>query len=105
MSVDHLPTAMVPSHTVKPGQRVYSADGTELGVVRGLTEDGFRVRLGEDVAALSLEHAPGGALGEGYVVWRCGDCGEMGALDAGGLPEACPGCGAGREALYVPAED
>lgn len=80
---------------------MYSADGTELGVVGGLTEEGFLVRGGAD--ADSLEAEPGGALGEGYVVWRCADCGEVGDLD--GLPETCPGCGAGREALYAWLED
>lgn len=87
--------------TAKPGQRVYSADGTELGVIGGLTEEGFLVRGGAE--AVSLEHEPGGALGEGYVVWRCADCGEVGELD--GLPGSCPGCGVGPEALYVPLED
>ena len=84
---------------MKPGQRVYSADGDELGVVGGLTERGFLVRAGEN----SLETEPGGALGEGYVVWRCADCGEVGDLDQ--LPESCPGCGADREALYALLED
>lgn len=91
---------MAQEQTVKPGQRVYSADGTEIGVVGGLTDEGFVVRAGGDD---SLEREPGGAFGKGYVVWRCADCGEMGGLDQ--LPESCPGCDAGREALYACLED
>jgi rubrerythrin len=43
-------------------------------------------------------------LGTRYGMWRCGGCGEMGRLRAG-LPAACPGCGAPREALFYWAED
>ena len=84
---------------MKPGQHVYSADGTELGIVGGLTERGFLVRVDPD----SMEAEPGGAFGEGYVVWRCADCGEVG--DLASVPDSCPGCGAGREALYALLED
>ena len=38
------------------------------------------------------EHDPGQEFGEGYIMWRCENCGEMGELDDG-LPEECPNCG------------
>lgn len=42
-------------------------------------------------------------FGEAHLVWRCDDCGELGPLTA--FPTACPGCGAGREALFYCTED
>lgn len=43
--------------------------------------------------------------GTGYGMWRCGVCGETGRLRGSVLPDACPGCGAGREELGYVAED
>jgi rubrerythrin len=53
---------------------------------------------------VSEAEAPGQEFGEGYIRWRCTDCGEMGELDDG-LPEACPNCGAPKEALAKQRED
>ncbi|WP_254863992.1 DUF7130 family rubredoxin-like protein [Halovivax gelatinilyticus] len=40
----------------------------------------------------------------GSTLWRCGDCGEMGAL-ADSLPAECPACAAPREVLFYWEED
>ena len=106
---------------IEPGVAVYDDDGNELGVITGLTGEGFEVAIDEDfehtdeggrtqdaetpsaseqvgdstdVAEESSEqeHEPGQEFGEGYLMWRCEECGEMGDLDDG-LPEACPNCG------------
>jgi rubrerythrin len=90
--------------TVKPGQVVFDDEGNELGLVRGLTEEGFQIRLGERVGHLDLGTDPGHAFGEGYLMWRCSECGEMGELE-GGYPEACPNCGTPKRHLYAWLED
>jgi len=53
---------------------------------------------------VSNEETPGQEFGEGYIMWRCTDCGEMGELDDG-LPAECPNCGAPKEALAKQRED
>lgn len=101
--------------TIENGQTVYTEDGDELGIVTGATTDGFTVSVNEDVEYRSEEvesttgaggatadeeseeidaeeHDPGHEFGEGYIMWRCEECGEMGEL-ADGLPEECPNCG------------
>ena len=90
--------------TVKPGQRVYDDEGTELGLIRGLTEEGFQVRIGDSVEHLDLETDPGHEFGEGYLMWRCDECGEMGDLE-GGYPEECPNCGTPKRNIYAWVED
>ena len=87
------------------GRRVYTESGRELGTVRGVDEDGFYVTTREGIASLSIEHQRAGhEFGEGYLTWRCSDCGEVGDLD-GGVPEGCPNCDAPREHLYYWIED
>ena len=101
--------------TIENGETVYGEDGEELGIVTGATTDGFTVSVNEDVQYRSEEvesttgagdatadeeseeiesekHDPGSEFGEGYIMWRCEECGEMGELDDG-LPEECPNCG------------
>jgi rubrerythrin len=86
------------------GQRVYDADGTKLGTVRGFDEDGFFVTTREGIEALSVEHERAGhEFGGAELVWRCSQCGAIGEL--GDLPEECPDCGAPREDLYYWTED
>lgn len=96
---DEQPTASEPAAT-ELGQFVYDDSGTELGKIQGFTEAGFEVSIHEHV---SLEHEPGQAFGEGYLMWKCTNCGEMGKLD--GMPEECPNCGAPKEDLYARIED
>jgi len=90
--------------SVKPGQRIYDDEGNELGIVRGFTEEGFQVSVGDTVDRSDHEVDPGQEFGEGYPMWRCSVCGEMGDLE-GGDPETCPNCGTGAEDLYAWLED
>lgn len=93
------------SPLVRPGQTVYTRDGTAIGDVRGLDRGGMFVSVRDGIESLSIEHARSGqCFGEAELVWRCMDCGEMGEL-AGGLPDACPGCGTSREGLMYWTED
>ena len=107
--------------TIEDGATVYTEDGAELGVITGSTTDGFAVSVNEEVEYVAREiesdeaeraggeeeteaieeesrgiepqeSDPGPAFGEGFLMWRCDDCGEMGELEEG-LPETCPNCG------------
>ena len=87
------------------GKTVYDEDGNQLGTIRGFDEAGFYVTMREGYEALSVEHArTGHEFGEGYLMWRCTQCGEMGEIDDG-LPDECPNCGAPKEDLYYWTED
>lgn len=96
--------------SVERNEEIFTNDGTLVGVVGDVTEDGFEV---ETVADASVEHGdgtvseeenPGQEFGEGYIMWRCTECGEMGELEDG-LPEECPSCGAPKEAIAKQRED
>jgi len=81
------------------GRTVYDADGTALGTIRGVDEDGFFVTTRDGIEVLSIEHERAGhEFGEAELVWRCSQCGAVGDLDE--MPEGCPDCGAPREDLY-----
>jgi len=87
------------------GQTLYSEDGTPVGTVRGMEEEGVFVSMRDGVASMSIEHARSGqAFGEAELVWRCMTCGEMGYI-SGGLPDRCPNCRSGREELMYWTED
>ncbi|MBX0297948.1 DUF7130 family rubredoxin-like protein [Haloarcula nitratireducens] len=119
------------STSIEAGLMVYDLDGSELGVITGMTNRGFEVSMQaeiEDVdedgyATLASpaeereqavttneeslhkseqENNPGGEFGEGYIMWRCENCGEMGDLDDG-LPTECPACGS--DAVHKQRED
>ncbi|MBX0287708.1 hypothetical protein EGH22_15340 [Halomicroarcula sp. F28] len=96
--------------SVQRNEEIFNDDGTLVGVVGDATEAGFTV---ETVASATVEHGdaaanqeeePGQEFGEGYIMWRCTECGEMGELDDG-LPEECPNCGEPKEALATQRED
>ncbi|MFB6295358.1 MAG: rubredoxin-like domain-containing protein [Halobacteriales archaeon] len=89
--------------TVDIGQAVFDEAGNELGSVRGVTENGFVVATGEGIEALSIAHERAGEAGTAELMWRCGDCGEMGDIE--NLPDSCPGCGAAAEAIYYYVDD
>jgi len=93
--------------TIESGEPIYDEEGTELGVVTGSTADGLTVSVNEEVEYVSndesgtgetsenidpSDHDPGPEFGEGYLMWRCEECGEMGELDDG-FPDECPNCG------------
>ena len=87
------------------GQTVYDEDGEALGNVRGLEEGGFFVSTREGVESLSVEHSRAGhEFGEGELMWRCTECGEMGEIDDG-IPDECPNCGEPKEVLMYWTED
>ena len=106
---------------IETGAVVYDHEGNELGVIDGLTSEGFEVVTEVEIESVDdeghaevadtdaeseqaaktnqenletseQEHNPGQEFGEGYIMWRCTDCGEMGELDDG-LPTECPNCG------------
>ena len=87
------------------GTVVYTEDGTKIGRIRGVDEDGIYVTLRDGIEGLSVEHVRSGhEFGEAELMWRCWECGELGRLDSD-LPNACPSCGAQREDLYYWTED
>lgn len=86
-----------------PGQRLYDETGREVGVIRAITEYGVEVNTHSDIDILSLRHIPGQQFGEGYLLWRCSECGELGDVEE--IPDRCPNCGSSREALYAYLED
>jgi len=96
--------------SVQRNEEIFTDDGTLVGVVGDPTQDGFTV---ETVASVTVEHGdaarhddedPGQEFGEGYIMWRCTECSEMGELDDG-FPETCPNFGAPREAITTDRED
>ncbi len=87
------------------GQSLYDKSGNEVGEIRGFDDAGVYVTMREGYEALSVEHArTGHEFGEGYLMWRCSECGEMGELDDD-IPEECPNCGTPKENLYYWTED
>jgi rubredoxin len=89
--------------SVEPGEQVYDEDGHLLGVVSGITDDGFEAEALDDGTG-SSEEIPGQEFGEGYLMWRCTECGEMDEIEDG-LPGSCPSCGAEKEAITEVRED
>ncbi|WP_435098127.1 DUF7130 family rubredoxin-like protein [Halorubrum sp. N11] len=91
---------------VTPGESVYDEDGQVLGQVSKYTGDGFEVATTESgsTGGDDAETIPGQEFGEGYLMWRCSECGEMGDLE-GGMPESCPECGAPEEEIVAVEED
>ena len=87
------------------GQTVYDDEGEELGHIRGFERGGFFVSTREGVESMSVEHSRAGhEFGEGELMWRCTNCGEMGEIDEG-IPDECPNCGASKEELMYWTED
>jgi len=85
------------------GTEVCDESGTQLGRVRGFDEHGFYVTTDEGIEALSSEHVTAGNPGKAELMWRCWQCGEMGAIED--IPEGCPACGAPKEDIYYWQED
>lgn len=107
--------------SIESGDTVYDDDGRVLGIVTDFTDEGFAVEViqagpdvteaegtsgetGDDIEDDDTEDIPGKDFGEGYLMWRCEDCGEMGDLDDG-IPEECPNCGAPKEHIHMAQED
>lgn len=93
-----------PEPRVLVGQPVYDDDGTEIGRIRGVIEDGFEVATGEGIEAMSVAHSRAGhSLARGELTWQCAECGAIGDIES--LPETCPDCGAPAEDIYYRTED
>jgi rubredoxin len=101
--------------SIETGDTVYDDDGRVLGIVTEFTDEGFAVQVVQAGPSVSdvdhddhdgedTEDIPGKDFGEGYLMWRCEDCGEMGDLDDG-IPEQCPECGAPKEHIHMAQED
>ena len=87
------------------GETVYNEEGEEIGEIRGFERGGFFVTTRDGVESLSVEHSRAGhEYGEGELMWRCTNCGEMGEIDHG-IPDECPNCGEPKEALMYWTED
>jgi rubrerythrin len=95
------PTASDIERQASVGEKVFNADGEELGVVRELINGGLVVSV--DLGAGEHQRSTSGEFGEAYLMWRCMECGEMGDIDE--LPDQCPNCEAERESLYYWTED
>jgi len=94
---------------IEAGDIVYNDDGTAVGIVRRVSSGTVTVDTADEVTSAdgSLnndETVPGDEFGEGFLMWRCIDCGEMGDLDDG-RPDGCPNCGAPQNALAKARED
>ena len=104
--------------SIESGDTVYDEDGRVLGLVTEFTDEGFAVEVisagpnvtesdgssGDTVDDEDTEDIPGKDFGEGYLMWRCEDCGEMGELEDN-IPEECPNCGAPKEHIHMAQED
>lgn len=89
--------------SIEPGELVYDSDHQIVGRVSGVTDDSFEAEV-IDPSEHEMEELPGQEFGEGYLMWRCIDCGEMDELSEG-VPESCPNCSAPPEAIAVVEED
>lgn len=97
------PQNRVQSVSIEPGELVYDSNRQVVGQVSGLIDGGFEAEemAGEES---EVEEMPGKEFGEGYLMWRCGECGEMDELEDG-LPGSCPNCDAPAEAITAVEED
>jgi len=104
-TMDEDSSDLADTRSIQPGELVYDDDGQLVGRITGMTNQGFEVRTVEERSdSETLEEIPGKDFGEGYLMWRCTECGEMGPLDEG-FPDECPNCGAAEEMLSEARED
>lgn len=100
--------------SIEHGETVYNEHGDELGIVGDFNENGFDVKIIDQSADIETpdsnedvtgeDEKPGKEFGEGYLMWRCENCGEMGDLEDG-YPDECPNCGASKENIAKALED
>lgn len=96
------------SPTVETGETVYNEAGEVVGVVREVGDGEFTTRTLPETSIEesydSDEDIPDAGIGEGFLMWRCGECGKMGERHDG-VPERCPSCDAPKEAIARTRED
>ena len=63
----------VHSVSIEPGEIVYDSNKRPVGRVSGLTDDGFEAEA-VDPNVSEIQETPGKEFGEGYLMWRCGEC-------------------------------
>lgn len=86
-------------------KRCTLSPGNAVGVDRGIGEGGVFVTTRDGKAEHGIEHVRAGhELGEAELLWRCTECGEMGAIKDG-LPDQCTECAVGKESLMYWTED
>ncbi|NIB99571.1 rubredoxin-like domain-containing protein [Halobacterium sp. R2-5] len=105
--------------SMETGDTVYDTRGHIIGMISEFTDEGFTVEFidagptveedeqtgePENHGDEDEEDIPGKEFGEGYLMWRCEDCGEMGELEDS-IPEECPNCGAPKEHIHQAQED
>lgn len=90
--------------TLAPGEPVYDESGRLIGHLTRFTDEGFEAKTTIEGDVDEEEVIPGKEFGEGYLMWRCGECGTMDELEDG-IPETCPDCGAPSEAINPVQED
>lgn len=85
-----------------PGDALYNSDGELVGHVDHIDANVIKIiPTGEGEETAGSEAARG--YGKADLVWRCGQCGEVGELDS--MPDRCPSCDAPREELYYLTQD
>lgn len=86
----------------EPGETVYTEEGDLVGRIERVDADGIHiVPAGDPGDAPAV--TPGRGYGEADLVWRCGQCGEVGEIES--MPDHCPNCGASREEIYYLTQD
>lgn len=104
-SDDEQPDTGTGDRALAIGQTLYTEAGDPVGTIRGIGDAGVFVTTRTGAERLTIEHARSGhEFGEGELMWRCTECGEMGQIKEG-LPDRCPGCGEPKEALMYWTED
>jgi len=99
------PDAVEEATSLSFGQMLYDEAGQPVGTVRGMEAGGVFLTTRAGQGAMSVRHARSGhTFGESELMWRCINCGEMGAI-TDSLPETCPNCGEPRENLMYWTED
>lgn len=86
----------------EPGEAVYDGDGELVGHIERTDTDVIHVVPADHVADSTPSEAARG-YGEADLVWQCGQCGEIGAIET--MPDRCPSCQAPREEIYYLTQD
>ena len=93
-----------PRAPVSIGQELYNEAGQEVGTVIARSQSQCIVQTrdgaGKHDSPTVRSSRP---IGEVELIWRCGDCGAVGAV--GSFPERCPLCSAPPEHIHYVIDD